>query len=91
MLPRRFIGRETWRDNIIWLYCRDEKYRPIKSCIKPLAYGSASRMGFSGDNGVPFDANNTAEARAMRLKGYGNAINSVVAKTFIEAFLGAEQ
>lgn len=91
VLPRRFIGRETWRDNIIWLYCRDEKYRPIKSCIKPLAYGSASRMGFSGDNGVPFDANNTAEARAMRLKGYGNAINSVVAKTFIEAFLGAEQ
>lgn len=89
--PRYFIERETWSDNIIWLYCRDEKYRPVKSGIEPLAYGVADRMGRGGDNGVPFDANNTAEARAMRLKGYGNAINSVVAKTFIEAFLEAEQ
>ena len=85
-----FIGRETWSDNIVWLYCRDEKYRPIERSIAPLVASSASRMGFSGDNGAPFDANNTAEARAMRLKGYGNAINSVVAKTFIEAFLNTE-
>ena len=91
VLPRRFIGRETWSDNIIWLYCRDEKYRPIERSIAPLVASSAGRMGFGGDNGVPFDANNTAEARAMRLKGYGNAINSVVAKTFIEAFLNSEE
>jgi len=33
------------------------------------------------------DPQNTAEARVMRLKGYGNAIVPQVAQVFIEAYL----
>lgn len=51
-----------------WLYCRDNKYRPIESGLKPLVDGVPRGMVHSSD------PRNTQEARAMRLKGYGNAI-----------------
>lgn len=70
-----------------WLYCRDEKYRPIKSSIEPLANGLPRGMGYSSDPSEPIDANNTQEARVMRLKGYGNAIVPQVAASFIKAFM----
>ena len=49
VLPRRFIGRETWSNNIVWLYCRDEKYRPVKSRPKFMVDGASNRVdkGFS--------------------------------------------
>ena len=34
-----------------------------------------------------YDPNATAEARTMRLRGYGNAICAPVAEAFIRAFL----
>ena len=67
-----------------WLYCRDNKYRPIKSSIKPLVNGLARRVVYSGG---AIDPNNTAFARAIRLKGYGNAINADVAELFISTFM----
>jgi DNA (cytosine-5)-methyltransferase 1 len=74
-------------NNSEWLYCRDNKYRPIKSCIKPLANGLPKRVGYSSDPSDPIDADNTQEARVMRLKGYGNAIVPQIAASFIKAFM----
>jgi hypothetical protein len=39
----------------------------------------------SGDPRVPGYADATSEARVMRLKGYGNAINVETARMFIQA------
>ncbi len=39
----------------------------------------------------PEDANNTAEARVMRLKGYGNGIVAPLAQMFIECFMDVER
>ena len=91
----RSIGEsetESWMlepegSNTEWVYCRDEKYRPIKSGIKPLVDGLSRGMGYSSDPSEPIDADNTQEARVMRLKGYGNAIVPQVAASFIKAFI----
>ena len=87
-LSRCQDGRTEW-DNPDWLYCRDEKYRPIKPSIEPLANGLPRGMGYSSDPSEPIDADNTQEARVMRLKGYGNAIVPQVAASFITAFMEA--
>ena len=80
-------GSDTEWSDPDWLYCRDEKYRPIKSSIEPLANGLPRGMGYSSNPSEPIDANNTQEARVMRLKGYGNAIVPQVAASFIKAFM----
>lgn len=67
-----------------WIYCRDNKYRPIKSGLKPLVDGLPRGMVHSGDPSESI--NETQEARTMRLKGYGNAIVPQVAAEFIKAF-----
>lgn len=89
---KRRIGLESacgeWSDSE-WLYCRDGKYRPTKPGIKPLVDGIPRGMVRSGASCESIDANNTQEARAMRLKGYGNAIVPAVAASFIRAFMGA--
>jgi DNA (cytosine-5)-methyltransferase 1 len=72
-----------------WIYCRDNKYRPIKPCIKPLANGLPKGMGRGGDTSEPINADDTQEARVMRLKGYGNAIVPQVAAQFIQAFMNS--
>jgi len=74
-----------------WIYCRDNKYRPIESGIKPLVDGIARGMVYSSDTSEPINANATQEARVMRLKGYGNAIQAQTAMAFISAYLGAER
>lgn len=68
-----------------WIYCRDNKYRPIKPGIKPLVDGVYGKLVRGGDPGEPINANETQEARVMRLKGYGNAINPYTAAAFILA------
>lgn len=72
--------------DIEWVYCRDEKYRAVKSGLEPLVDGSTEGVGYSGDPSQPIDADYSAEARVMRLKGYGNAIHAGTAQMFIEAF-----
>lgn len=88
-----------------WLYCRDGKHRPIKRGLKPLvgkfesgseplAYGLSAGMVRGGDQGAPedegIDPDDSGEARVMRLKGYGNAIQVDTAVIFIKAFLDNE-
>lgn len=74
---------------IDWLYCRDGKYRPVKSGIKPLVNGSARGMVRGSDQSEEeIKPNETAEAHAMRLKGYGNAIVSGCTIEFIKTFMG---
>jgi len=68
-----------------WLYCRDGKYRPIESGLKPLVDGVPRGMVHSSD------PRNTQEARAIRLKGYGNAIVPQLASEFISAFMETTQ
>jgi DNA (cytosine-5)-methyltransferase 1 len=70
-------------ESIEWLYCRDQKYRPIKSGIKPLVDGIARGVVHSCDSVITPNA--SAEARTVRLKGYGNAIVAPVAEEFIRA------
>jgi len=72
-------------EDIEWLYCRDKKYRPIKSSIKPVVDGIPRGMVYSGDR--IYDPNNTGINRKTRIKGYGNAIQVDVAKEFIKAYL----
>jgi len=71
-----------------WLYCKDGKYRPTKPCIEPLVNGLARGVVHRGDS---IDPNNTALARSIRLKGYGNAINADVAREFISAYMDVVQ
>jgi len=71
-------------ESIEWLYCQDNKYRPIKSGLKPLVDGLTRGVVFSSDSVIT--PNDSAEARATRLKGYGNAIQADVAVEFISAF-----
>ena len=68
-----------------WVYCRDNKYRPIKPGLKPLVDGVSEGLVRGRDNCAQIYANETQEARTMRLKGYGNAIVPQVAATFITA------
>jgi DNA (cytosine-5)-methyltransferase 1 len=75
-----------WRD-ADWLGCRDGKWRPVEPGTFPLVNGAAARVVRGGSDGPPIDADKTGEARVMRLRGYGNAINSVAAETFIRSFL----
>ena len=72
--------------DIEWIYCRDNKYRPVKPGIFPLVDGITRGMVHSSDPSEPINANATQEARAIRLKGYGNAIQAQTAIAFITAF-----
>jgi len=58
--------------------------------LKPLSSGLPRGVGYSSDPSEPIDANDTQEARVMRLKGYGNAIVPQVTASFIKAFMEAE-
>lgn len=79
----------TDASEVDWIYCRDNKYRPIKSGIQPLVNGATGRVVHSSDPSEPINANATQEARAIRLKGYGNAIQAQAAIAFISAYMSA--
>jgi DNA (cytosine-5)-methyltransferase 1 len=66
-----------------WIYCRDDKWRPIEPGTFPLVDGLPKGVVHSGDPCAPIDADQTAEARVMRLRGYGNAIHPHLAAEFI--------
>ena len=79
--------RTSTPEFISWIYCRDNKYRPIESGIKPLVDGVPCGMVHSSDTSAPINADATQEARVMRLKGYGNAIQVHTAAAFIGAYM----
>ena len=66
-----------------WLLCRDGKWRPVEPGTFPLVDGISRGVVQSGDISLP-----TAEGRAMRLKGYGNAIVPQQAAEFIRCAIG---
>jgi DNA (cytosine-5)-methyltransferase 1 len=76
-------------DDVDWLFCRDGKWRPVKSSFQRLADGLPGSVVPCGDF-VPAShplAQSTKEARrVMRLRGYGNAIVPQGAALFIRAF-----
>lgn len=88
-------GAEAWRwtagpshgirRDADWLHCRDGKWRPVKPGLVPLVDGLPRGMVPSRFVGMEIDADNSAEARAMRLKGYGNAIDPELAAMFLRA------
>lgn len=81
---RDTVDATSWHD-CDWLYCRDDKHRPIKSGISALVDGVPRGMVYGSDSGV--SPNETGEARAMRLHGYGNAIVPQVAAGFIKSVM----
>jgi DNA (cytosine-5)-methyltransferase 1 len=77
-----------WND-VDWLFCRDGKWRPVKSsvqCVASRLPGSVVPCGDFVPASSPL-AQSTKEARrVMRLRGYGNAIVPQAAALFIKAF-----
>lgn len=73
-----------WSD-LIWLPCSDGKARPACASVQPLAHGLPKGLVRGGDRSLAPDANESAEARVMRLKGYGNAIVPPLAAIFIRS------
>ena len=64
-----------------WLWCRDKKWRPVKSGSSPLVNGIPRTLGYRGD----------PRAIKQRLKGYGNAIVIPQAVAFIQAIMEISQ
>jgi len=91
-----------WAD-AVWLPCRDGKFRSTKPGVHPLVSrsaksstqsmvdGSTTGMGYGGVTGIPApeETENTAEARKMRIKGYGNGIVAPQVILFISSFIEA--
>ena len=65
------------------IYCRDDKWRPVEPGTFPLVDGLPKGLGYSSDPSAPIDAEQTAEAHVMCLRGYGNAIHPYLAAEFI--------
>ncbi|MET4733495.1 DNA (cytosine-5)-methyltransferase 1 [Thalassospira sp. MBR-102] len=71
-----------WRD-ADWLFCRDERWRPVEPGTFPLASGITQGL----ERGRPEQERLAIRAartyRRGTLKGYGNALNAELATTFI--------
>lgn len=80
------VGDGFWSDFDI-LPCTDGKARRIEPGTFPLVAGLPKGVVRGGDPSIPINPQATAEARVMRLKGYGNAIVPQLAAEFIKAFL----
>lgn len=75
--------------NCEWLPCRDGKARPTQPSLSPLAFRLPERVVRGSNQGAPINANDSTEARVMRLRGYGNSIVPQLAAEFIKAYLEA--
>lgn len=73
----------------VWTPCGDGKQRRIKPGLSPLVDGLPRGVVPSSYQGMAIDADKTAEARVMRISGYGNAIVPELAAEFILAYRGA--
>ena len=71
-------------DQLEWLMLRRE-IKADSTRHFPLVDGISKSVVRCGDRSMAPDANQSAEARTMRLKGYGNAIVPQVAAIFITA------
>jgi len=82
------IGADWSRYDLI--PCRDGKTRRVESGTFPLVAKLPVGVVPSGDPGRA-ETQATAEARVMRLRGYGNAIIPPLAAAFIRAYLETER
>ena len=76
-------------DDVDWLFCRDGKWRPVKSSVQRLADGLPGSVVPCCDfvpASSPLAQSTKASRRVMRLRGYGNAIVPQAAALFIRAF-----
>jgi len=73
----------VWSDTNT-ISCANGKTRRIEPGILPLVDGFPRGLVPSGDPSAS-EAQATAEARVMRLRGYGNAIVPQIAAVFIDA------
>ena len=76
-------------DDVDWLFCRDGKWRPVKSSVQRLADGIPGSVVPCSDfmpASTPLAQSTKASRRVMRLRGYGNAIVPQAAALFIRAF-----
>lgn len=71
----------------VWIPCGDGKQRRIKPGLSPLVDGLPRGVVPRSYQGMAIDADQTAEARGMRISGYGNAIVPALAAEFIKATL----
>jgi len=72
-----------------WLFCRDGKWRPVKSSVQrvaPRIPGSVVQSGNFVPASYPLAQSTKTARRVMRLRGYGNAIVPQAAALFIKAF-----
>lgn len=67
-----------------WANCGDGKQRLIEPSIEPVVDGATKGVVCGRD--TILTPNKTQEARILRLKGYGNAIQAEVAEIFIRAY-----
>lgn len=67
-----------WRD-ADWVFCRDEKWRPIRPGSFPLVDGTSFRV----DSGSPY----AGKSRQGMLKAFGNAIDAEATIDFLDACL----
>jgi DNA (cytosine-5)-methyltransferase 1 len=77
-------GTDSWSHFDV-IPCADGKSRRVESGVKPLVGGLSAGVVPSGDPRISDYANRTAEARVMRLHGYGNSIVPQTAAMFITA------
>ena len=82
------VDRRYW-DNCVFVSCADGKQRRIEPGTQPLVDGIPRGVVPECDPGAPGYAQNTGEARKMRLYGYGNAIVPQVGAEFVAAFMEA--
>lgn len=78
-----FAGASSAWSNYDLIPCRDGKFRRVESGSCPLVKRLPSGLVPSGNPSVK-EAQNTAEARVMRLRGFGNSICAPLAAEFIK-------
>lgn len=76
-------------ENTRWLWCRDQKWRPVESVPSEVAPGLAADLGLVRDAGGAYFSPliGKTKNRVGRLRGYGNAICAPVAVEFIKAYM----
>jgi DNA (cytosine-5)-methyltransferase 1 len=84
----RASALDTWAD-VEWLQCSDGKARPTQRGLFPLASRLPEGLVRGGYRSLAPDADESAEGRVMRLRGYGNAIVPPLAAAFLMAALEA--
>jgi DNA (cytosine-5)-methyltransferase 1 len=75
---RRALGPGHWQD-ADWLLCRDRRWRPVEPGAFPLDHGDTG--------GVEPGGKGERRVKEMMLRGYGDAINAVVATEFVRAVM----